>query len=197
MPVHQGNIPGQEDLLRWPYLEHVKITQIDSGVDLLIGTNVPKANGGTSAVKTMLGWTVNGPPIGDCINVTCAKRDITVNRIPVTRLDKLWEQQTKADFPECAQDEQLGLSREDHHFMESVTESAKLVYGHYSIGLPLRRNDVKMPNNRKVAEKQALNLKRRFNKDSVFHADYTDFMSDIISKGYANRKGANRGSGPW
>ncbi len=29
MPVHQGNIPGQEDLLRWPYFEHVKITEIE------------------------------------------------------------------------------------------------------------------------------------------------------------------------
>ena len=43
MPVHQGNIPRQEDLRRWPHLEHLKITGIDSGVDLLVGTNVPKA----------------------------------------------------------------------------------------------------------------------------------------------------------
>lgn len=42
MPVHHGNIPKIQDLQRWPHLECVKITEIDSGVDLLIGTNVPK-----------------------------------------------------------------------------------------------------------------------------------------------------------
>lgn len=71
MLVHQVNIPRQEDLLRLPHLEHLEITEIDSGVDLLIGTNVPRAlepwevvhgvNSGPYAVKTMLGWTVNGP----------------------------------------------------------------------------------------------------------------------------------------
>lgn len=81
MPVHQGNIPRQEDLLKWLHLEHVKITEIDSGVDL-IGTNVPKAlepwevvrsvDGGPYAVRTMLGWTVNGPLRGDCTTDTAS-----------------------------------------------------------------------------------------------------------------------------
>lgn len=198
MPVHQGNIPRQEDLQRWPHLERVKITEIDSGVDLLIGTNVPKAlepwevvrsvGGGPYAVKTLLGWTVNGPLRGDCNSDTaCVQRHVTVNRISVVRLEELWEQQIKADFPECAQDEQLGMSKEDRYFMESVTKSATLVDGHYSVGLPLRRDDVKMPNNKTVAEQRALNLKRRFNRDRLFHADYTSFMSDMLSKGYAER----------
>lgn len=49
--------------------------------------------------------------------------------------------------------------------MRSVDKSAKLVDGHYSIGLPLRREDVKMPNNKMVAEQHAMSLKRRFNRD--------------------------------
>lgn len=78
MPVNQGNIPRHEDLLKWPHLKDVKIDEIDSEVDLLIGTNVPRAlepwevirsaDGGPYAVKTMLGWTVNGPLRGDCID---------------------------------------------------------------------------------------------------------------------------------
>lgn len=69
--------------------------------------------------------------------------------------------------------------------MNLVNKSATLVDGYYSVGLPLRQDDVKLPNNRTVAEQRALSLKRRFNRDSSFHADYTNFMSDIISKGYA------------
>lgn len=44
------------------------------------------------------------------------------------------------------------MSKEDQLFMDRVSESAKLVNGHYSIGLPLKNKDVKIPNNRAVAE---------------------------------------------
>ena len=129
----------------------------------------------------MLGWTVNGPLRGDgSSETTCGWPDVTVNRIFVASLGDLWKQQLKADFPECNQDEQMGLSREDCHFMEFVT---KLMYGHYTIGLPLRKRDVNMPNNRRVAEQCALSLKRRFDKDAYFHADYTAFMNDIMVNG--------------
>lgn len=71
MPVNQANIPLQKDLEKWPHLTHVKLTDINSGVDLLIGANVPRVlerwevvrcvNGGPYAIKTLLGWKVNGP----------------------------------------------------------------------------------------------------------------------------------------
>lgn len=136
-------------------------------------------------MKTMLGWTVNGLLRGD--ETTCGHPDVTVSRIFVASLEDLWKQQLKAYFPECNQDEQIGLSREDGQFMEFVTKSAKLVNGHYNIGLPLRKRDVNMPNNRKVAEQRVLSLKRRFDKDATFHSDYTAFMNDVISKGYAEK----------
>lgn len=78
------------------------------------------------AVKTVLGWTVNGPLRGNC-------------NFPVwDSCVQLWEQQVKADFPECTQDEQLWLTI--------------LVDGQYSIGLPLRQDDAKIPNNKMLAE---------------------------------------------
>ncbi len=43
---------------------------------------------------------------------------MTVNRITVMKLNELWEQQFKADFPECVQEEQIGMSKEDHQFMD-------------------------------------------------------------------------------
>lgn len=71
--------------------------------------------------------------------------------------------------------------------MESVTKSVELVDGHYNIGLPIRQANVKMPNNKVVAEQRALSLKRRFNRDSNFHSEYINFTNYIISKGYAER----------
>lgn len=43
MPVHKANIPTNKDLSRWPYLKHLNLPQINAGIELLIGTNVPRA----------------------------------------------------------------------------------------------------------------------------------------------------------
>lgn len=70
MPVHKGNIPHHNDINRWTHLRKVHLPEIDSEMELLIGSDVPKAlepldviwsvEDGPYAVKTMLGWTVNG-----------------------------------------------------------------------------------------------------------------------------------------
>lgn len=90
--VHQGNIPPRQDLQRCPHLEGVEITEIDTGVDLFIGTNIPKVlepwevvrglEAGPYAVKILLGWTVNGPQRGDChSDADNMQQQATVNRI--------------------------------------------------------------------------------------------------------------------
>lgn len=100
MPVHQGNIPQKRDLRKWPHLRHIQIPEIEADVDLLIGTNVPQAlepweviravDGGPYAIKTILGWTVNGPLRGDHkMDTPCLQPDVIVNRISVAKLDKL------------------------------------------------------------------------------------------------------------
>lgn len=110
---------------------------------------------------------------------------MSANRISVTRLEELWSQQFKSDFPECKQEERLEMSREDRQFLDMASQSARLVEGHYSIALPLRNKDMKMPNNRKVAEQRALNLRWKFVKNPTFHAEYSAFMGGVIEKGYA------------
>ncbi|XP_035986832.1 uncharacterized protein LOC118560169 [Fundulus heteroclitus] len=198
MPVHQGNIPHSKDLIRWPHLSDIKIPEINADVDLLIGTNVPRVlepwevvrsvDGGSYAIRTILGWTVNGPLRGDYqISDQYVLPDIRVNRISVARLDELWEKQLKVDFPETLHEEQSGLSREDQRFMKSVLESAKLIDGHYNIGLPVKQRHFKMQNNRTVAIQRALSLKRRLNKDPSFCTNYTTFMYEMLANGYAER----------
>ncbi len=87
MPVHKGNIPRETDLQKWPNLP-----EIEAGIELLIGTNIPKAlepleiicsvNDGPYAIRTILEWTVNGPLFGDGENViVSAQPKVTVNII--------------------------------------------------------------------------------------------------------------------
>lgn len=196
MPVNKGNIPSERDIEPWPHLKHIHLPQIEEEIELLIGTNVPKAlepleivcsaNDGPYAVRTLLGWTVNGPLTGNSgETVNFQHPQITVNRVSVVNLDDLWQQQFKNDFPESSTEEQAGLSREDQRFLELVNSSVNQVDGHYQLLLPLRNRDISMPNNKKVAEQRLCSLKRRFQKDPVFHAEYNTFMNDLQAKGYA------------
>ncbi|KAL4009060.1 hypothetical protein ACER0C_002912 [Sarotherodon galilaeus] len=196
IPADKRNIPLQADVDKWPHLKRVRIPYINAEIGLLIGTNVPRAmepeevihsiDDGPYAVKTSLGWTVNGP-LRDGNRRAARSKIVTIksNRISVAKLDDLWKQQLRYDFPECNQEEQLEMSREDLQFMDSVTLSARLVNGHYCIGLPLKNKEIQMPNNRVLAEQRALNLKKRLLKNPTFCEDYSAFMKDLISKGYA------------
>lgn len=75
------------------------------------------------------------------------------------------------------------MSKEEQLFMDRDSESAKLVDGHYSIELLLKNKDVRMPNNRAVAEQRALNLKKKLQRNQMFKEGYISFMND--NKGYA------------
>lgn len=130
---------------------------------------------------------MNGPLSGSGEHMSVdAQPNVTVNRIPVVKLEDMWQQQFKMDFPECKNEEQIGYSKEDQKCMDMVSNSARLVDGHYEIGLPLREN-INMPNNRKVVEQRASHLKKRFQRCSTFFADYKAVMSDMVFKGYAER----------
>ncbi len=195
MPVDKSNIATQNYLACWPHLNHICLPSIDAGVELLIGANVPEAlepwqiirsqNNGPYAIKTMFGWAVNGPIKWSEEFVVENHPRMTVNRITVMKLNELWE--FKADFPECVQEEQMGMSKEDHQFMDFVSHSVKLINGHYHIGLPLRNEKVAMQNNRAIVEQSALSLQRKFQRNAAFHSDYTTFMENVISKGHAEK----------
>ena len=94
---------------------------------------------GPYAIRTVLGWTVNGPLTGNGGEANYCDQPINVNRVSIVNLDELWQQQFKMDFPESAVEEQVGLSREALRFMDMVTKSAKRVKCHYQVALPLKK----------------------------------------------------------
>ena len=96
----------------------------------------------------------------------------------MVKLDELWEQLFQEDLPECSHEEQWGSLRVDCQFLEIVKGTVELVDDHSIIGLPLKNGN---GNNHKLVEQCAVNLKRRFERDALFHADYVSFMHNIIS----------------
>lgn len=112
IPVTKDNIPRQEDVDSWPHLKDVKLPVVQANIGLLIGANVPRAmeplevvksvDNGPYAVRTILGWTINGPLRGGRGSKEAdVWTKVTVNRISVARLDELWQLQFKQDFPDA------------------------------------------------------------------------------------------------
>ncbi|XP_052470971.1 uncharacterized protein LOC128027405 [Carassius gibelio] len=190
MPVTTNSIPKQKDLAQWKYLSRVKLPSINSKVELLIGTNAPKClepwevvnsqNGGPYAVRTLLGWVVNGP----LRSADGSAESVTVNRISVASLEQLLISQYNQDFSEVVSEEKTEMSVEDRRFLEIANE-AVLQDGHYYLKLPFRKTDISMPNNRQVAEQRLQTLKRKMKKDEQYKQEYIAFINDIFENHYA------------
>ncbi|XP_073713144.1 uncharacterized protein [Misgurnus anguillicaudatus] len=194
IPVSKGNIPNQSALSKWPYLRDIQIYTIDADIDLLIGTNAPKAmepwqivnseGDGPYAMRTLLGWIVNGP-LGTKANDVMPSH--SVNRISVHNLHEMLIAQYNMDFSERLSEEVKEMSIEDRRFLKIADESATIVNGHYSIKLPFRKDNTMLPNNRCIAEQRLQSLKKKFNRNPSFKLGYVTFMTDMISSGYAEK----------
>ena len=193
-PVSKQDIVTQEDISRWSYLRDVRLPSINADIGLLIGNNVSKASepwtvvnsrgDGPYAVRTLLGWSVNGPLKG--AGNTAVR--VSVNRIHIdTQIDQQLANYFNQEFSERTIDDEPERSAEDKRFMDMMATNAKYEDGHYQVPLPFRNPGVKMPDNRSVAEQRLTHLKRRFVKDQKYLEDYRAFMRDVIDKGYAAR----------
>lgn len=156
MPVSTLNIPRQADTDPWPYLKDVKHHDIHASVDLLIGTDAPKVlepwevincqNEGPYAVRTRIGWVINGPLYGRSCRSKSGYSSVTANRISVEHLQEMLVKQYHHNFNERSSAEKE-ISREDIKVMDIVSITAKLIGGHYCIDLPFRKENVIMPDN--------------------------------------------------
>ena len=195
LPVRNEHIPRQAAIEKWTYLNEVKLEEIDGTVELLIGTNAPRLmepqkiinsqHDGPYAVQTVLGWVVNGFMEVDDSSAAQTDLDVTTNRISVTDLSEMLMQQYNFDFPERKFDERKEMSVEDKRFMKTMSDSATKKDGHYQLALPFKEKELKMPNNRNMAEQRATSLKRKCCRNTAFHEEYRTFLEDVIRKGHA------------
>ena len=197
IPVSHENIVAQKDLQKWPYLKDVQLAAIKADIGLLIGANAPWAlepwriihsqGDGPYAVKTHLGWIINGPLSGGAPTDERGRPCVSSNRISVTRLEEMLVKQYNLDFPERACEEQPELSFEDKKFLKIADESTVKKDGHYVMRLPFRDENLTMPNNKTVAELRAMALRRKLMKNESFRSDYNKFMNAMFDKGHAEQ----------
>ena len=159
---------------RWPYLKDINLPYIE--VDLLIGSDVPMAlepqevkrsdGGGPYAVRTLLGWTLNGP-----LGIPNSSNH-TANRIQShANLNLQFERFCEMEFNDSQFSTEKGMSQEDKRALTIMEESAELRDGHYEIALPWKVFPPELPNNKIVAEHRLGLLKKRLIKDPGLHFD--------------------------
>lgn len=203
MPISDDNIVAADDLVKWPYLAKLDIPRIEANVDLLIGSNAPKllepwevinsSGNGPYAIRTALGWVINGPLHGGDSSQNTECTSALVNRISVCKLEEMLHKQYNHDFNELATEEK-GPSREDRKFMEIMEQSAILKNNHYQLNLPFKK-DVCLPNNFSVAKQRVTSLKRKFLKNERFFKEYSSNIKEMVSNGYAEEVPAQQLSG--
>lgn len=134
MPVTTNNIITEEELSKWSYLKDIQIHRINTGVDLLIGKNSSKLmkpwevidskGEGGYAVRTLLGWVINGPINGNsgeqCQNGYPA---VTVNRINIDKLEELLIRQYNHDLNKDFFNDKEEMSVEENKLMGMMEKS--------------------------------------------------------------------------
>ena len=163
-------------------------------------------NDGPFATKTILGWTISGPIDvhgGEGDNVIRCNR-IAVKDVVTRKISKHHFAPTSGKVKDCSvgdmlnelyltdfnesigKSESAALSVEDKRFMKMMDEQGRYLQdGHYELPLPLRNENVCMPNNRVQALRLAESEKRRFLKDPKYFEDVNGYMKEIFDGGFA------------
>ncbi|XP_068712838.1 uncharacterized protein [Montipora foliosa] len=180
-----------EEIRRGPHFHDICLPETgDKKVTILIGSDLPDIIdqqldkregecGQPCAVKTPLGWTVYGP-IGELandpvhVNFTHTERE-NLN----TQLERMYNE----EFGDINTALEEGMSVEDCNAMDVMDQSATLVNGHYQIKLPFRQEFPSLPDSLPTAEKRLTWLKRRMQRDPVFHAKYSSVVKKYQTEG--------------
>ena len=198
LPGLRSSIPTGRDLDLYPeMLKGVTFPDLECGVELLIGADVPGAHrsleyrmnhsGGPNAVRCALGWGLVGP--------TALPREFVANEVGHVNfvqservvLNDLMKRMYETDFLSKGKDIDLGASVEDKRALRAMEESVTKVSGHYQISLPWRSARAKLPNNKMVAENRLEYLGKRLEKDPEMHQKYRDKMKEYLENGHARK----------
>ena len=158
---------------------------MDQPVSLLIGADTPEAfftldekRGNRDqpiAIKTPLGWTVQGP---------CGKRkhnqSVSINHISNTDLDNKLSAMWKHDFQDSMTSTKTAMSREDKMVMDQLKDTQEIYRGRYRFGMPWNVDLSTIQSNYKVAEKRSMLLQRKLLANDEFAQGYKKCMISFL-----------------
>ena len=187
LSVGVGCFSRQMDIDRWGHLRELRFERLpDTRIGLLIGCDVPEVHWSIEervgsrkqpfAKRTVLGWILLGPldqNLEDCIsnsnmNAQCVEQ----------LLEKLYD----TEFRDIGED--VAYSLEDKAAMAQVSDSIRLIDGHFEIGLPWRKDKRELPNNWTTATRRLHQLSRRFIRDPELKEAYCAVIRRHIDRGH-------------
>ena len=170
-------------------------------VMLLIGQDVPEVlvpkdvkygePGQPYAVRTALGWTVNGPVGNRHRDHDISSSFISSDANLELQVERFWslESESLAEQSKC-------MSVNDKRALRVWEDSIQKKGDHYQLSIPFKERPQELADNIYVAEKRLQSLGRRLRRDEDLHRRYTKAMSGLVEDGYAERvEERNAGSG--
>ena len=187
LSIGAGCFPRQDELDRWAHLRDLKFERLENThIGILIGCDVPEVHWsieerlGTRkqpfAKRTVLGWILLGP-----LNKELGDR-ASSNNTSARHVEELLDRLYDAEFRDI--DDGVTYSVEDRAAMLQVSDSAKLVNGHFEIGLPWRKDKHELPNNWTTANRRLYQLGRRLGREPGLREAYQIVMKRHIDCGY-------------
>ena len=194
LPDISSSIPRDSQLRSYEHLHGLHFPEVsESCVDLLIGAgavqvhSVVDARVGSrrsqpTAFRTGVGWVLMGP---DELMPSNKERYFCLR--DSGRLNDKMQQLFEQDFCEKSANNEFPLSVEDKLFLSKVGGSVTKLNGHYQIALLWRQECVTLPNNRVVAERRLVYLKRKFERDAEFFDQYKEKINELLRNGFARK----------
>ena len=192
-PSLTGSIVDKSDMEQWNHLKDLNIEECND-VSILIGQDVSQAlmplevrrgkDGEPYAVRTALGWSVNGIMADDAGNDNSLCNFICATGSIEHSLEAQVQQFWKID-DDVAADSEPQLSVNDKKVISLWEQSVTKVDGHYQLDIPFVCDPPELPDNRALAECRLQCLARRLSRDPDLHERYTAEIDNLIAAGYA------------
>ena len=187
------NIPATNpvvDVGKYPHFRNVSLSHDHGPVEILIGQDhadallpleVRKGKiGDPYAVRTKLGWSLNGPlSTAECINKKVVSNFICANDAKGD-LERLWD--IERDVAHC---DKTGMSVEDKKVVMLWDQEIQTSENHYQIPIPFR-DDVNLPNNVSLATSRLMSLGKSLVKRNLFER-YDQEIMRLCDKHYAEK----------
>ncbi|XP_042232302.1 uncharacterized protein LOC121873053 [Homarus americanus] len=165
--------------------------------ELLIGQDCPDAltplecrtgpDGAPFAIRTRLGWTINGPLMGNLTHRFTTECSMLTASTEKTRLEeqvrRFWEIEALHQTP----GDGSPSSVEDKRVIKLCSSTGQRVQGQYQFPIPFRRQPPCLPDNRALAERRLLGLKKRLSRDTRLRRRYKEEMKKLFNEGFAER----------
>ncbi|XP_069139352.1 uncharacterized protein [Argopecten irradians] len=195
-PELRSSVATSADVYRWNHLNDVLVPHRQN-VSLLIGQDVPKGlmpievrrgkDGEPYVIKTVLGWTINGPlgNISEDLHMASACHFVYGKSDSDISLEARVEQFWSIDTGQVLAGSVPELSVDDRRVLKVWNGSIKLKEGHYELSIPFIDECPNFPDNKSLALKRLLYLKKRLSEDTDLHKRYTKEVNKLFDKGYA------------